>query len=59
MSQGEAQKTLDPIGATRCFRWSNGDGTHGMATVAALEADGWRTVRDSVRYPGSWLMRKG
>ena len=41
MSQDAAQKTLNPIGATRCFRWANGDGKHGMPTVAALEADGW------------------
>jgi hypothetical protein len=44
---------------TRAFQWVNGDGQHGMPTVAALEADGWVKVRESAFYPGSRLMRKG
>ena len=39
------------------FQLANNDGRHGMP-AAALEGAGWRKMRESVRYPGSWLMRR-
>jgi len=29
------------------FHWANGDGKHGIPTVANLEADGWVNVREA------------
>ena len=40
------------------YRWATRDGRHGTPTVAALEAAGWRKVRESTMYPGAWLMRR-
>ena len=41
------------------YQWATVDGRPGTPTVMGLEAVGWTKVRESTRYPDSWLMLRG
>jgi len=40
------------------YQWASPHGSHGMATIDALTAQGFVTVRESARYEGTWMMVK-
>ena len=40
------------------YQWANPTGAHGMATIVALEAQGYVKVAESPSYPGMWLMKR-
>lgn len=40
------------------YQWENPTGAHGMATIAALEAQGYVKVAESPSYPGTWMMKR-
>lgn len=40
------------------YQWASVTGSHGMATMEELKAQGYVTVAESPRWPGSWLMKR-